>query len=67
MGIKCCMPCKPPERYPGCHDHCKQFSEEKAQNEKDTAAQRKQKEIQAGITSQKFDGVRRANRRKGKK
>ena len=67
MAIKCCMPCKPPERYPGCHDHCSKYIEEKAQHEKDMDARRLQVAIQAGITSQKCDGVRRAYRRKGRK
>ena len=67
VRIKCCMPCKPPERYPGCHDHCKKFKEEKAQNEKDMAAYKKKQAIQDGITSQKCRGVTRANRRKGRK
>jgi hypothetical protein len=67
MSFKCCIPCKPPERYPGCQDHCGKFLERKAQRDKDMAAQRKQKAIQAGISSQKYDGVIRALRKKGKK
>lgn len=25
-----CIPCKPPERQPGCHDHCERWKEWKA-------------------------------------
>ena len=31
-GIFRCKGCT--ERYPGCHDHCKQYQEDKAANEK---------------------------------
>jgi hypothetical protein len=67
MGIKCCYGCVPPKRHTACWGHCPDYAKEKAQNEKDTAAQRKQKEIQAGITSQKYDGVFRACKRRGKR
>lgn len=30
MGIKCCKGCVPPNRYPGCHDECEKYKEEKA-------------------------------------
>lgn len=63
MTIKCCYGCVAPKRYLGCHDHCPDYAKEKAQLEKDTAA----KAVQQGITNQKYDGVYRAQRRKGKK
>lgn len=67
MAIKCCQPCKPPKRYPGCSDHCPEYAKERAQHDKDMAEYRRQKAIQSGITSQKYDGVYRANRKKGRK
>ena len=30
MAIKCCRNCVPPKRYPGCHDKCNKYLEEKA-------------------------------------
>lgn len=67
METYSCQGCIPPERHPGCHDHCKKFIERKAQIAKDTAAQKQKEAIQDGITSQKYDGVARAYRRKGRK
>ena len=34
MSIKCCKDCVPPTRYPGCHDKCSKYLEEKAEYEK---------------------------------
>ena len=34
MTIKCCKDCVPPARYPGCHDKCNKYLEEKAEYEK---------------------------------
>lgn len=67
MSIKCCIPCVKPKRYPGCQDHCPEYAAEKAKDQKEKDAYRKQHAIQQGILSQKYDGVCRANRRKGKK
>ena len=67
MSIKCCIPCVKPKRYPGCQDHCPEYAAEKAQEQEKKDAARKQHEIQQGILSQKYDGVCRANRKKGKK
>ena len=39
--IKCCIDCKPPKRYPGCGDKCKEYKEEKA---KYTADKQKEKD-----------------------
>lgn len=38
--IVCCKDCKPPERYPGCGDHCQKYKEEKAKLEELKAAER---------------------------
>lgn len=32
-----CMVCVPPERYPGCQDHCPHYTEGKAKLEADKA------------------------------
>lgn len=64
MSFDCCMPCKPPKRYPGCHDHCPEYAAAKAKRERAQAEQRNAQ----GITAQKYAGVRRAfKKRKGGK
>lgn len=35
MAIKCCKDCKPPERYPGCSDHCEKYKQEKEYHTKE--------------------------------
>ena len=60
MSIKCCYPCKPPKRYPGCHGICPEYAEQKAQHDKETAEERKKTLIQQGLNSQKYEGVRKA-------
>lgn len=67
MAIYSCMGCVPPKRYPGCHSHWPEYAKEKAQHEKDTAEYKKKMLTEASITTQKINGVARANRRKGKK
>ena len=67
MAIKCCNGCVAPKRYPGCHDHCPEYTDEKAQHLKDAAAYKKKMITEASITTQKINGVARANRKKGKK
>jgi hypothetical protein len=67
MAIYSCKGCVPPKRYPGCHGSCPEYAEEKAQYEKDTAAQKQKVAIQAGINSQKYCGVARAMRKKGRR
>lgn len=41
--IKCCKDCVPPTRYPGCHDKCSKYLEEKAKLEEIKAKARKDK------------------------
>ena len=63
MAIKCCYGCVAPKRYPGCGDHCPEYKAEKAQDQEE----KKAAAVRQGIASQKYDGVHRAFRRKGKK
>lgn len=42
FSITCCKDCKPPERYPGCGDHCQKYKEEKARIEELKKEYRKQ-------------------------
>lgn len=40
-----CQHCVPPERYPGCHDHCPHYAEAKAKWDADKAKQDADKEV----------------------
>lgn len=64
MSFECCILCKPPKRYPGCHDHCPEYA--KAKHDQDAANQRRT--VNQGINAQKIAGVNRAiKKRKGGK
>ena len=67
MSFECCIPCKPPKRYPGCHDHCPEYAAARAKHEQDKAIANKKKAIDQSIDAQKIAGVKRALRRKGGK
>ena len=66
MSFECCIPCKKPKRYPGCHDHCPEYA--KAKEKHDQAAASQRRAVAQGINAQKIAGVNRAlKRRKGGK
>lgn len=67
MAKNCCYGCIAPKRYPGCQDHCTQRQEELAQREAERKQRRKERRTDLNIKSQKYDGVRRAMRRHGRK
>ena len=51
--IKCCKDCKPPQRYPGCGDHCEKYKQEKKEYEKQKECERKNRPAQ--ISKNDFD------------
>lgn len=64
--IKCCKGCVAPKRYPGCHSHCDEYKQEKADYEAKKAEFEKQKAIREGLDAQGISGVYRAKKsRKG--
>ena len=63
MAVSCCYGCVAPKRYPGCHDHCPERTEEKALADEKKAIENKNKAISVGITAQKMAGIYRANRK----
>lgn len=65
MAIKCCKDCVPPKRYPGCHSHCPEYIEEKAEYERLKAIDQRKRDVQHRIINQKIDGVIRAQKRHG--
>lgn len=67
MPFECCIPCKPPKRYPGCHDCCPEYAAARAKYEQDKAISDRKKAIKQSIDAQKIAGVKRALRRKGGK
>lgn len=62
MSIKCCKGCTPPKRYPGCHSHCPEYIAEKALHDKQKADVDRQRNIEAGLTSQACIGFNRAHK-----
>ena len=62
-----CKVCKAPRRHPGCHDRCPDYAKGKAQQEADKAAADKARELDDSIRRQKYRGVRRALKSKGRK
>ena len=60
MRITCCKGCVAPKRYPGCHDRCPEYIEQKAQFNAEKEAQRKKKQISFGITAQRAAAVTKA-------
>ena len=67
MSFDCCIPCKPPDRYPGCHSHCQRYIEAKAKHDQEKAIVDRKRAIVQRIDAQKIAGVVRALRRKGGK
>ena len=67
MSFECCIPCKAPKRYPGCHDHCPEYAAAREKYEQEKTVVNKKKAIEQGIDAQKISGVKRALRRKGGK
>lgn len=64
--MDCCRHCVPPKRHPGCHDHCPEYIEERAEYDEKKAAENKQKAVSSGIYRQKAEGVYRAKLRHGR-
>ena len=62
MSFECCMRCKAPKRYPGCHDHCTEYAAAKANHDERRAIDERRRS--QGVTAQKYDGVFRAFKRK---
>ena len=57
MAITCCHYCVAPKRYPGCHDHCPEYQEQKAENDAKREAEYKKNEIRYGINEQRSASI----------
>lgn len=67
MGMfKCCHPCVPPKRHPGCHDRCPEYAAEKAEHEKLKAADYEKRKVKNNIYRQRADNVTKALKRHGR-
>ena len=64
--MKCCTGCVAPKRYPGCHDHCLEYIEERAEYDRRKAVEDKKSAVRNGIYMQKSYGAFRAIRRHGR-
>lgn len=51
--ITCCHHCKPPKRYAGCGDHCKEYQQQKKQRETDKAKLRERKSFDSFLYEEK--------------
>lgn len=60
------MNCKPPKRQPGCHGHCQEYLEERAEYDKRKAIVDQQKAIDARLTAQRTEAVSKAQKKQGK-
>lgn len=67
MGIKCCLGCVAPKRYPGCHGTCPDYIKEKALHDADREKEFKEKQIRTGLSDQRFQGVAKAEKHKRKR
>ena len=62
--IKSCNGCVAPKRHPGCHDHCPEYLQEKAEYRIRKDAADKQKAIRTGLDAQAISGVYRARKKR---
>lgn len=67
MAIKCCHGCIAPKRYPGCHNHCPEYLEEKKKHEAEKAEEYLKRNTISNLISQRGDAVRKANKRRKEK
>lgn len=61
--MKCCMPCVPPKRYPGCHDHCPEYAAEKAEDQKKKELDRQRRAVIGSICDQRARAVQKAKKK----
>lgn len=62
MAINCCNGCVPPKRTPTCKfdGTCNLYAEAKEKHELERAAQRKKRDIEAGLSAQYITSMTRA-------
>lgn len=65
MGIKCCLGCVAPKRYPGCHDHCDEYLTEKAEHIRIKEMEYERRNVWNSVYSQKSMSILRALKRRG--
>jgi hypothetical protein len=62
MAIVCCKDCKPPKRFPGCHDHCPEYLAQKAEHDRIKAEHDLKRNIDGALYSNRSDRVYKALR-----
>ena len=60
MTIFSCKGCVAPKRYPGCHDHCPEYLEQKAEHDRIKAEYDKQERMTGAIIAGQIDKVYKA-------
>lgn len=63
--MDCCRHCVAPKRQPGCHDHCPEYKEERAEYDRRKTIEDQKSAVRNGIYRQKVDGVIRAAKKHG--
>ena len=64
MAIKCCNGCVAPKRYPGCHDHCPEYREEKAKEDALKEADYKRRKLVHELNEQRYAAITKATKNK---
>ena len=67
MAIKCCYGCVAPKRYPGCHDRCGEYLEEKSEYNRLKSEYDKKRAVECAIYSQRSIHVYKALKDRHKK
>lgn len=65
-----CMHCVPPDRHPGCQDHCSHYKEARARYDADKAKENGQRSLKHYASAQKaatLDGIAKYTKRRPKR
>ena len=65
MAFDSCKGCVAPKRYPGCHDHCPEYIEEKEKHEKRKTEYYGDTKVRTGLVAQRAASVLRARKARG--
>lgn len=60
MWFDCCKNCVAPKRYPGCHSHCQEYIDIRAEYDKRKAAHNQKREIDCAIAADRARKIQNA-------
>lgn len=64
MAIRSCRGCVPPKRHPGCHDHCPDYLNEKAEYDAKRDADYKRRQLAMNLNEQRYKAITKAVKEK---